>query len=187
MEQYMTTPGQSRLMDRWAESILQTLIEIAPKIRENKTDYQLMADFMLSATMALNGFIAMGESQDWGTHMIGHELTALHGLSHGHTLAIVYPATLRVLKEDKAGKILQYAERVWQISTGSNEERINKAIAKTEEFFRSLGLTTRLNEEQIGEATINEIEKRFTERNVAYGENGKVTAAVARQILESCL
>ena len=187
MEQYMTTPGQSRLMDRWAESILQTLIEIAPKIRENKTDYQLMADFMLSATMALNGFIAMGVSQDWGTHMIGHELTALHGLSHGHTLAIVYPATLRVLKEDKAGKILQYAERVWQISTGSNEERINKAIAKTEDFFRSLGLTTRLNEEQIGEATINEIEKRFTERNVAYGENGKVTAAVARQILESCL
>ena len=187
MEQYMTTPGQSRLMDRWAESILQTLIEIAPKIRENKTDYQLMADFMLSATMALNGFIAMGVSQDWGTHMIGHELTALHGLSHGHTLAIVYPATLRVLKEDKAGKILQYAERVWQISTGSNEERINKAIAKTEEFFRSLGLTTRLNEEQIGEATINEIEKRFTERNVAYGENGKVPAAVARQILESCL
>mgnify|MGYP003423819058 FL=1 len=187
MEQYMTTPGQSRLMDRWAESILQTLIEIAPKIRENKTDYQLMADFMLSATMALNGFIAMGVSQDWGTHMIGHELTALHGLSHGHTLAIVYPATLRVLKEDKAGKILQYAERVWQINTGSNEERINKAIAKTEEFFRSLGLTTRLNEEQIGEATINEIEKRFAERNVAYGENGKVTAAVARQILESCL
>ncbi len=84
-------------MDRWAEGLLQTLIEIAPKIRENQHDYQLMADFMLSATMALNGFIAMGVSQDWATHMIGHEITALHGLTHGHTLAIVLPATLQVL------------------------------------------------------------------------------------------
>ena len=67
MEQYMTTPRQSRVMDRWAEGLLQTLIEIAPKIRENQHDYQLMADFMLSATMALNGFIAMGVSQDWAT------------------------------------------------------------------------------------------------------------------------
>lgn len=101
MEQYMTTPGQSRIMDRWAEGILQTLVEIAPKIRENQHDYQLMADFMLSATMALNGFIAMGVSQDWATHMIGHEITALHGLTHGHTLAIVLPATLQVLHEEK--------------------------------------------------------------------------------------
>lgn len=77
-------------MDRWAEGILQTLMEIAPKIRENQHDYQLMSDFMLSATMALNGFIAMGVSQDWATHMIGHELTALHGLTHGHTLVIVF-------------------------------------------------------------------------------------------------
>lgn len=97
----MTTPGQSRIMDRWAEGILQTLVEIAPKIRENQHDYQLMADFMLSATMALNGFIAMGVSQDWATHMIGHEITALHGLTHGHTLAIVLPATLQVLHEEK--------------------------------------------------------------------------------------
>lgn len=88
-------------MDRWAEGILQTLVEIAPKIRENQHDYQLMADFMLSATMALNGFIAMGVSQDWATHMIGHEITALHGLTHGHTLVIILPATLRVLRKRK--------------------------------------------------------------------------------------
>ena len=89
MEQYMTTTGQSRLMDRWAESILSTVVEIAPKIKANQQDYNVMADFMLSATMALNGFIAMGVTQDWATHMIGHELTALHGLTHGATLAIV--------------------------------------------------------------------------------------------------
>ena len=187
MEQYMTTPRQSRVMDRWAEGLLQTLIEIAPKIRENQHDYQLMADFMLSATMALNGFIAMGVSQDWATHMIGHEITALHGLTHGHTLAIVLPATLQVLHEEKGDKLLQYGERVWGITSGTREERIDEAICRTEEFFRSLGLTTRLHEENIGQETILEIERRFNERGAKYGENGNVTGAVARRILETAL
>lgn len=185
MEQYMTTTGQSRLMDRWAEGILQTVVEIAPRIKEDKTNYQLMADFMLSATMALNGFIAMGVQQDWATHMIGHELTALHGLTHGHTLAMVLPGTLRLLKEQKKEKLLQYGERVWGIRQGSDEEKIEAAIEKTEAFFRSLGLTTRLSEENVGEASILEIERRFTSRGLTYGELGNVDGALARKILES--
>lgn len=183
MEQYLTTTAQSRVMDRWAEGILQTLIEIAPQIKENHRNYDLMADFMLSATMALNGFIAMGVSQDWATHMIGHELTALHGLSHGHTLSMVLPGTMYVLKDQKADKILQYGERVWGIIKGTKDERIEKAIEKTDWFFRSLGLTTRLSDENIGEDTINEIERRFNERLVAFGENRNVTGEVAKKIL----
>ena len=186
MEQYMTSPGQSRLMDRWAESILASLIEIAPKIKENKTNYDLMADFMLCATMALNGFISMGVNNDWATHMIGHELTALHGLTHGATLVIVLPGTLRVLAAKKQGKLLQYGERIWGITSGTTEERVALAIKKTEDFFRSLGLHTRLSEENIGDATIDEITRRFTERNVAFGEDRDVTAQVAREILISC-
>ena len=186
MEQYMTSPGQSRLMDRWAESILASLIEIAPKIKENKTNYDLMADFMLCATMALNGFISMGVNNDWATHMIGHELTALHGLTHGATLVIVLPGTLRVLAAKKQGKLLQYGERIWGITSGTTEERVAQAIQKTEDFFRSLGLHTRLSEENIGDTTIDEITRRFTERNVAFGEDRDVTAQVAREILISC-
>lgn len=186
MEQYMTTTGQSRLMDRWSEGILSTLIEIAPQIRENQHNYDLMADFMLAATMGLNGFVAMGVTQDWATHMIGHELTALHGLTHGATLAIVFPGTLRTLRNQKQDKILQYGERIWGISDGSIDERIDLAIRKTEEFFRSLGLSTRLGEENIGEETINEIERRFNAAGAAYGEAGNVTGAMARKILENC-
>ena len=186
MEQYMTSPGQSRLMDRWAESILASLIEIAPKIKENKTNYDLMADFMLCATMALNGFISMGVNNDWATHMIGHELTALHGLTHGATLVIVLPGTLRVLAAKKQGKLLQYGERIWGITSGTTEERVALAIKKTEDFFRSLGLHTRLSEENIGDVTIDEITRRFTERNVSFGEDRDVTAQVAREILISC-
>ena len=186
MEQYMTTTDQSRLMDHWAESILSTLVEIAPKIKEDPRNYDLMADFMLSATMGLNGFIAMGVTQDWATHMIGHELTALHGLTHGATLAIVLPGTLRTLRKQKEGKILQYGERVWGINSGTTEERVSQAIEKTEQFFQSLGLSTRLSQEKIGDTTITEIENRFNERNAAFGEAKNVTGSVAREILESC-
>lgn len=149
MEQYMTAPGQSRVMDRWAEGILHTLIEIAPKILQRQDDYDLMADFMLSATMGLNGFIALGVRQDWATHMIGHELTALHGLTHGATLAIVLPGLLRTLKQKKLAKLLQYGERIWGITAGNDDERAEQAIAKTEAFFRSLGLPTRLDRKSV--------------------------------------
>ncbi len=183
MEQYMTIPGQSRLMDRWAEGIIHTLVEIAPKIVEKQDNYDLMADFMLSATMGLNGFIALGVRQDWATHMIGHELTALHGLTHGATLTIVLPGLWRTLKSKKQAKLLQYGERIWGITEGSEEERVNSAIEKTEAFFRSLGLPTRLGDVQIGDDTILEIERRFNERKVGFGEDGDVTGVLAREIL----
>lgn len=187
LEQYLTAPGQSRLMDRWAEGILHTVIEIAPKIRENQHDYAVMSEYMLGATLALNDMIRMGVTQDWATHMIGHELTALHGLTHGATLAIVINGTLRVLREQKRGKLLQYGERIWGIADGSEEERIDRTLEATEKFFRSLGLSTRLSEEGIGETTIAEIERRFNASGVKYGEAQNVDGAVARRILEACM
>ncbi len=186
MEQYLTEAGESRVMDRWAEGILQTLIEIAPKVLADSTDYDTMADFMLSATMGLNGFIAMGVDEDWATHMIGHELTALHSLTHGATLAIVFCGTMRVLREQKHDKILQYGARIWGISEGNDKSRIDAAIARTEEFFASLGLSTRLSQEGIGEDTIAEIERRFNSIDAHYGECQNVNGAMARRILEAC-
>ena len=173
-------------MDRWAEGVIQSLVEIAPSIMENQEDYDKMADFMLCATMGLNHFIAMGVCEDWATHMIGHELTALHGLTHGATLAIVLPGLWRTLKQKKMAKLVQLGERVWGIQDGSDEERADRTIEKTEAFFRSLGLPTRLGDAQIGDDTIIEIERRFIERKVGFGEDGDVTAEIARRILENC-
>lgn len=186
LEQYMTTPGQSRIMDRWAEGVLLSILEIAPKIKANPRDYDLMADYMLAATLALNDFIRMGITQDWATHQIGHELTALHGTTHGHSLAIVMPGLLRVLKNQKKAKLVQYGERIFDITKGSEDERADKAIEMTEAFYRSLGLTTRLSEEGIGKETIETIARRFNERGVAFGENHNVTGDVAKEILENC-
>lgn len=182
LEQYLTFDTQSMVMDRWAEGLLQTLVELGPKLAERHDRYDEVANFMLTATMALNGFIAMGVPQDWATHMIGHELTALHGLDHGVTLAIVYPGMMRVMRREKFDKLVQYAERVWG-ATGTPEEKAEAAIEKTDAFFRSLGMKTRLSEHGIGQETIDFIVERFRKRGWNLGENGQVTPERVAEIL----
>lgn len=186
LEQYLTFDNKAMVMDRWAEGLLQTLIELAPQLEANQEDYDACANFMLTATMGLNGFIAMGVAQDWATHMIGHELTALHGLDHGVTLAIVHPGVMSVMREQKKDKLIKYAERVWGVS-GSDEQKIEGAIEATEKFYRSLGVKTRLSEYGIGEQTIQEIVKRFTDRGWNVGENGIVTPEKVELILRKVL
>lgn len=189
LEQYLTveTSGRTMVMDRFAEGLMQTLITLAPELLAEKMSYDAASNFMLTATMGLNGFIAMGCTQDWATHMIGHELTALHGLDHGVTLAIVHPALMDVMRAEKREKLIQYAERVWGITTGSDDQRIDGAIKATEEFYRSIGIKTRLSEHGIGEPTIKEIERRFTERGWKVGERGIVTPEKAAAILHKAL
>lgn len=183
MEQYLTFPSHALVQEQWAEGILKTLITVAPRLMENQTDYDTCANFMYAATMALNGFISMGVAQDWATHMIGQELTALHGLDHGVTLAIVYPGVLQVMREQKQEMLLQYAERVWNITEGTDDEKIDQAIVVTESFFRSLDVRTRLSHYLIGNETITEIVRRFTERNMLLGERGNITPAMIEEIL----
>lgn len=183
MEQYLTVTECSPLMDRWSEGVVQTIVEVAPKVRANQHDYQAMATFMLSATMGLNGFVAMGVPQDWATHMIGHEITALTGTTHGQTLVIVLPGVMNALREQKGDKIVQFGERVWGVTEGSKDERIDRTIAATEEFFRSLGLATKLSELSIGEDVVREIVRRFKERGSLLGEGKNVDYKLVEEIL----
>lgn len=186
MEQYLTTPGQSRIMDRFAEGVLQTLVEIAPSVNKKPYDLQVRADFMLAATMGLNGFLSMGVTQDWATHMIGHELTALAGVTHGASLVIIMPAMMRVLSEQKGDKILQYGERIWGITEGTRGARIERTIERTEAFFQSLGLPTRLRAAGVSQEVEDEIVRRFADRQVAFGEAKNVDAELTKQILATC-
>lgn len=187
LEQYLTTSIDTKVMDRWAEGLLLTLVEIAPELLKDEKSYDVCANFMLTATMGLNGFIAMGVDQDWSTHMIGHELTALHGLDHGVTLAIVFPGVMSVMRKEKEAKLLQYAERVWNITEGTVDERIDAAVEATENFFRSVGMKTRLSEHGIGEDTISTIVSRFRERGWNLGENGIVTPEKAEMVLRKVM
>ncbi|MGG3796118.1 iron-containing alcohol dehydrogenase [Pseudomonas paraversuta] len=188
MEQYLTYPVDARVQDRFAEGLLQTLIETGPQILKESADYSTRANLMWTATLALNGLIGAGVPQDWSTHMIGHELTALHGIDHARTLAIVLPANLEVRREAKRAKLLQYAERVWHISQGNDEQRIDAAIQKTRTFFESLGLPTRLAAYQLDADDIDGLLKQLdAHRLTALGEHSNVTLDVSRQILEASL
>jgi NADP-dependent alcohol dehydrogenase len=187
MEQYLTYPVNAPLQDRMAESILQTLISEGPKTLADPTDYDARANLVWSATMALNGLIAVGVPQDWTTHMIGHELTALHGLDHAQTLAIVLPSTLTIKRDRKWQKLLQYAERVWDIVDGSEAERVDAAINKTREFFESVGVRTRLSDYGVGLETIPAVVKNLEKHGmIALGENKDVNPQVVEQILALC-
>jgi NADP-dependent alcohol dehydrogenase len=185
MEQYMTYPVNSPVQDRFAEGLLQTLIEEGPKALATPEDYDVRANIMWCATLALNGLIGAGVPQDWATHMIGHELTALHGLDHAQTLAIVLPSMLRVRKESKRAKLLQYAARVWNITDGDEDARIEKAITCTQDFFERMGVKTRLSDYRLGTTNIDAIVKHLeSHRMVMLGEQRDVTPEVSRKILE---
>ena len=185
IEQYLTYPVNAPIQDRFAEAILITLIEEGPKAYANPADYEAMANLMWSATMALNGLIMCGVPGDWSVHSIGHELTALHGIDHARTLAIVLPGLWKTLREEKGQKLLQYGQRVWNITEGTEEERINAAITKTTEFFESLGIKTRLGDYGVTRDTIEKIVKRFEDRNwLDLGDRGLTTPEATRKALE---
>lgn len=187
-EQYLNYPVNAPIQDRFAEAVLKTLIEEGPKVYANPADYESMSNLYWSATMALNGLLSCGVPGDWSVHTIGHELTALHNIDHACTLAIVLPGILTVLKEEKMGKLLQYGERVWGITEGTEGDRADMAIRKTEEFFRSLGVRTRLSEYGVGQNTVDEIVNRFVERQwIAFGDRKLVTPEVVRKALENRL
>lgn len=188
MEQYLGYPGNAMIQDRFSEGILKTLLEIGSRIyKAGQPDYDDMANFMWSATMGLNGLIAVGVGEDWATHRIGHELTAFHGLDHAVTLAIVLPGVLTAVKELRKVKLLQYAERVWGIDP-SEPKAGEEAIMRTEEFFQSLGVKTRLSDYGIGKETIERIVERFKQRgtqNISFLED--VNSDNLEQILVSRL
>ncbi|HNW51398.1 MAG TPA: iron-containing alcohol dehydrogenase [Prolixibacteraceae bacterium] len=185
IEQYLTYPVNATLQDRMAESILLTLIEEGPKVLKDPANYDACANFMWSATMALNGLIRCGVPEDWTSHMIGHEITALCGVDHARTLAIVLPGVMNVMRESKKAKIILYGQRVWGISEADENKAIDQAIQKTIQFFESMGLPTHLKDYKIPITTIDEIVERMEERgDVNIGENKLIGITEIRKILK---
>jgi NADP-dependent alcohol dehydrogenase len=186
--QYATYTVDARVQDRMAEGIMRTLIEIGPITVEEPTNYDARANLMWSATSALNGMIGSGVPMDWTTHMIGHELTALFNIDHAQTLAVLLPSVWRVLKDQKQAKLLQYAERVWDITqTAQGDEalRVEQAIEKTEAFFNKVGLPTRLRDHGVTQDKIGlVIEALEAHGMTALSESGKVDLATSRKILD---
>ncbi len=183
-EQYITYPDRAAVQDAWAASLLKVLINEGPKVLKNRSDYDANANLMWAATMALNGLLGAGVPTDWSTHMIGHEITALYGVDHAQTLAVVLPGIMTVMKAEKADKLIHYAENVWGISGAGKDEVINAVIAKTEEFFVSLGIKVKLSDYNIPEDSIDLICKKLAgKKYVKLGENKNITPEIVKQVL----
>lgn len=185
MEQYLTYRTDSPIQDKFAEAILKTLIEVGPKTLENPNDITYRANFMWSCTMALNGLLSTGVPTDWATHTIGHELTAFFGIDHGASLAVIYPALMAEMAEFKQEKILQYGEQVFGIKNEGNKTMlVGKIIEKTEGFFRSLGVKTRLYEYEVTMDQVQPIIQRFKDRGWKLGEQKNITPEVVENIVK---
>ena len=182
MEQYLTYPVNAPLQDRQAEAILQTLVEEGPKALSDAENYNVRANIMW-ATQALNGLIGCGVPQDWGTHMIGHEITAVKGLDHARTLAIVLPAIMDHERSRKKEKILQYGERIWGITGGTEDEQIDKTIEKTREFFESMGIPTRLGDYDITPVDVSGIGTAIEANGMHLGEYSDIRKKEVDEIL----
>jgi len=167
LEQYLTYQVDSPVQDRFAEGVLISLIEEGKKAVELETpDYNNRANIMWASTLALNGILAVGVKSCWATHAIGHELTALHGLDHAVSLTIVLPGLMQQKRDVRKEKLLQFAERVWNITEGTDDEKIDKTISRVETFFNQLGVKTRLSDYNIGNDTIEFIVSRFKNRGL---------------------
>lgn len=189
VEQYLTYPVNAPVQDRFAEGLLQTLIEIGPRLLSApEPDYDDRANLVWTATLALNGLIGAGVPQDWATHMIGHELTAKYNIDHARTLAVVLPAMLNERRAQKHDKLLQYGQRVWGIQSGSDEQRISAAIEATRDFFERMGLPTRLSAYGLGQETVDLVLAQLQAHGMTQlGEHGDVSLAVSRRVLEAAL
>ena len=184
-EQYMTFPVNAPLQDRQAEAIYLTLIEEGPKTLADKTDYEARANLMWAATQALNGWINCGVPQDWTTHVIGHEITALKGIDHARTLALVLPALWKHQRQEKGDKLVQFANRVWGITGGNRETVIDQAIAKTSEFFASVGIKPSKQEFGLTDEDCGKIASRLGKRGLL-GERGNLGEKQIAEILDLC-
>ena len=186
VEQYLTYPAGAAVQDQFAESIFRVLIEEGPKTLAEPTNYEARANLVWAATCALQGVVGAGVPQDWSTHTIGHELTALHGIDHARTLAIVLPSLLETQRQTKGAKLLQFAERVWGIQEGDDEARITAAIAKTREFYESIGIPTRLQDYEVPIEVAAIVADRLRGRGMdAIGEHGDLTPERIEAILRA--
>lgn len=158
-EKYFTSPTTD-LNDGMCEAVIKSIMKNVKVALENPCDYDARAELMVDCALACNNIIALGNgASGWVAHAIEHALSAYYDITHGEGLAIITPHWMRkILSEKTADRFVKYGVNIWGIDPGLDSFEIaNKAIDKTYEFFRSLGIPMTLGEVGIDDAKINEM------------------------------
>ncbi|AZO96625.1 iron-containing alcohol dehydrogenase [Halocella sp. SP3-1] len=165
-EQYFSHTESTPIQDSWAEGIIKTLIKESEVVLENPEDYNSRANIMLAGTMAINGLLSIGKDDDWASHAIEHELSAIYDIPHGGGLAILFPNWMKYVLSEGTDKFVQYAVNVFNIDTkGKSDQEIALAgIEKTREWFNSMGAPARLADYDIGEDKLEEMAAKAVSR-----------------------
>lgn len=183
-EQYFNPPGaEGLLQERMCEAVLATIVRVAPVCLAQPHNYEARAEFMWSGTIALNSLLAMGARTDWASHGIEHSLSAIYDIPHGAGLAVIFPAWMRYVADTIPGKFAGYAHRIWNVpDSGDARKDAREGIERTERFFASLGIPTRLSGWNIDGLGIPEM----AQKAVAFGPIGSVRP-LGREDVEAIL
>ena len=147
MERYFTNTQEVEIGDRLCEGTLMAIINEAPKVMRNPEDYGARANLMWAGMIAHNGTCGVGCEEDWASHFLEHEISAIYGVTHGAGLSVIFPAWMTWMVEHNVGKIAQYAVRVWGVPESEDKKAVAlEGIGKLKAFFSSLGLPVTFKE-----------------------------------------
>ncbi len=158
MDRYFTKEEGNAFTDIVAEGLLRNVIAHAKTALANPSDYDAMSEIMWCGSVSHNGFTSLGRVMDFATHKLGHELSGKFDVTHGASLTSVWASWARYVYKDKPSRFAQFAEKVWGVNTGTDEERARAGIRETEEFFRSIDMPTCFTELGIGIQTQESLE-----------------------------
>lgn len=171
LERYFTLEPDCEFTDRLCEATLRTVIQSVPKVLKNPEDYAARAEIMWAGTIAHNGILGVGRSEDWGSHMLGHEISALYDLTHGATLSIVIPQWMKYVYKTDITRFVKYAVNVWNVEEDfyDQEQTALEGIRRTKEFFRSVGMPVSFKEAEISGERIEEMAEKCTKYGAVGG------------------
>lgn len=139
-ERYFSPTADVEITDRVSEGVLKAIIEEAPKVMADPCDYQARANIMWSGTLAHNGICGTGRKEDWASHAMEHEISAVYGVTHGAGLAVVMPAFMTFMAAHAPAKGAQLARRVFDVVETDDRKAALEGIERLKTFFASLGL-----------------------------------------------
>lgn len=166
MERFFTQTPHTDVSDRICEGVMRSVLNLAPQLKERPNDYELRANIMWAGTLAHNGILGMGREEDWGSHGIEHELSAIYDIAHGAGLSIVFPAWMKYVYHENINRFVQFAVRVMDVDLefGDPEAIVKEGIRRLEEFYRTMGLPVRLSEVGIDESRFQEMAEKCAPR-----------------------
>ncbi|MBO5445661.1 MAG: iron-containing alcohol dehydrogenase [Muribaculaceae bacterium] len=185
MERYFSNTPEVEITDRVAEGVMKAIITEAPKVMADPENYDARANIMWSGTLAHNGVCSGGRVEDWATHALEHELSALYGVTHGAGLAVMFPAWMTYAMRENPGKLAQYARRVFDVEEADDTKAAAIGIERLKDFLTSIGMPVTMKGLVIENADTALLAQKVTEsKGDTFGNYIRIDRDTARRIYD---